>query len=255
MKTNKTVGRLIGALLLAQLAGLSVPFIVLMPGVTTDYLNAAVPMAGSIRVAVFLLFANAAVTLGIAIAAFPVFREYSARMALWLTAISTAWLVMQSVDNAHILSMLSLSQRYTEAAGANAELYNIVGAQVRSTRVWVHYTELLVIDMWFALLYGALLRFRFVPRVLGWFGLLAVVLHLVGIPLAMFIGYPSIPQLGFSLAISHVVIGGWLVVKGFPERYQGDGTRETGGGTGSGGDGGVPGFLFSEAPRPSATPP
>ncbi|HEX6280476.1 MAG TPA: DUF4386 family protein, partial [Pyrinomonadaceae bacterium] len=192
MKTS-SIGRVVGTLLVVQLVGLSLPFILMMPALTTDYLNAAAPMSGSIRIAVFLLFVNAAVTLSIAIGACPVFRDYSARMALWLLAISTLWLVMQSVDNAHILSMLSLSQRYTEAAGANADLYNILGAQVRSTRVWVHYTELLVIDMWFALLYGALLRFRFVPRLLGWFGLLAVVLHLVGIPLAMFIGYPSIP--------------------------------------------------------------
>jgi hypothetical protein len=41
---------------------------------------------------------------------------------------------------------------------------------------------------------GALFRFRFVPRLLGWFGQLAVVLHLIGIPLSMFIGYPSIPN-------------------------------------------------------------
>jgi hypothetical protein len=220
METRKNIGRLIGALLFVQLAGLSLPFILLMPGVKTDYLNAAAPMAGSIRVAVFLLFANAAVTLGLAIVAFPVFREYSARMALWLLAISTVWFVMQAVDNAHILSMLSLSTRFTEAAGANADLYSTLGAQVRSTRVWVHYTELLVINMWFALLYSALLRSRFVPRLLGWFGLLAVVLHLIGIPLAMFIGYPSIQPLGFSLAISHLLIGGWLVWKGLPEQVR-----------------------------------
>src|SRR5688572_17235770 len=101
MKTRKSTGRLIGALMLVQLVGLSLPFILMMPGLTTDYLNAAAPMAGSIRSAVFLLFANAAVTLGIAIAAFPLFREYSLRTAIWLLAISTAWLVMQSVDNAH----------------------------------------------------------------------------------------------------------------------------------------------------------
>ena len=215
-KRERTV-RVIGGLLFLQLVGLSLPFILMMPALTTDYLNAAAPMAVSIKIGVFLLLANAAVTLGIAIVAFPVFREYSVRMALWLLAISTVWFVMQAVDNAHILSMLSLSTRFTDAAGANADLYNILGAQVRSTRVWVHYTELLVINMWFALLYSALLRFRFIPRLLGWFGLLAVVLHLIGIPLAMFIGYPSIQPLGFSLAISHLLIGGWLVWKGFPE--------------------------------------
>jgi len=216
MKTSST-GRWIGGLLLAQMVGLTVAFATLQPGVATDYLGRAAGMAPTIRTAVILLFVNAAITLAIAIVAFPVFREYSLRTAIGLLAISTVWVVMQSVDNAHILSMLSLSERYTDAAGANADLYNLLGAQVRSTRVFVHYATLLVIDLWFGLFYGALFMFRLVPRVLGGLGLLAVALHLIGIPLSVFIGYPTILPLAYGLGISYLLFGGWLVLKGFPE--------------------------------------
>jgi hypothetical protein len=31
----------------------------------------------------------------------------------------------------------------------------------------------------------------------------------------MFIGYQSIQPLGASLAVSHLLVGGWLIAKGF----------------------------------------
>jgi len=214
MKTN--VGRVVGALVFVQLAGLIVPFVLLDPAVKTDYMGVDAAMAGTIKTAVFMLFANAVVTLGIAIAAFPELRRYSVRAALLLIVISTVWVVMQSVDNAHLLSMLSLSTRYSDAAGANADLYNVLGSQVRSTRIWVHYTELLVIDVWMAVFYSLCFVYRLVPRAIGAVGLVAVVVHLFAIPMAMFIGYPNGGFLGASLAVSHVLVGGWLIAKGLP---------------------------------------
>ena len=218
MKARTNVGRLIGILLLLQFVGQFVAFYTLMSAVGTDYLNVAVGMESTMRTAVFLLFVNAAITLVIAIAAFPVFREYSVRMAAALLVFSGVWIVMQSVDNAHILAMLSLSKEHSQAAGAHADIYELLATQARSTRVWLHYTELLVIDVWFALFFGALFAFRLVPRLLPGLGLLAVALHLIGIPLAMFIGYPTILPLAYGIAVSYLLIGGWLAVRGFSPR-------------------------------------
>lgn len=218
MKSAKSTGRLIGILLFVQLAGLSLPFILLMPITSAHFLENAAGIAFQIKLAVFHLFANGAVTIGIAIAIFPILREYSYRMALWFLAFSVIWFAMQAVDNAHIMSMLSLSQQYTEAGAAKADLFQALAMVLRSTRKWVHYTELLVIDIWFCLFYALLFRFTMVPRALAGFGVIAVVLHTAGITLPMFVGYPSVLALGFSLALSHLAVGGWLTVKGFKER-------------------------------------
>lgn len=222
MKTAKGVGRLTGVLLFVQLVGLSLPFILMMPATTSAFLENAAGISFQTTLAVMLLFANGALTIGIALGVFPVFREYSARMALCLLTFSVIWFVMQAVDNAHILSMLSLSQQYVDAGGANPELFNALGSTLRSTRRWVHYSELLVIDIWFFVFYSILFRFAMVPRALAGFGLIAVILHTAGITLPMFLGYPSVMALGFSLAISHVAIGAWLLAKGFPERLRGE---------------------------------
>src|SRR5882724_6808951 len=119
MKSAKSPGRLIGVLLFLQLAGLIVPFVLLHPLTTgpQDFLANAAGASFQIRVAVFLLFANCALTIGISIAAWPLFRQYSERMALWLVAASVIMFALQAVDNAHILSMMSLSQRYVEGGG------------------------------------------------------------------------------------------------------------------------------------------
>jgi hypothetical protein len=220
MTPAKSVGRTIGMLLLVQLLGLSLPFILLMPAVTTGFLETAAGLASQVRIAVLLLFALGALTIGIAIAAFPVVREHSDGMALGLLAVSIIWFSLQAVDNAHILTMLSLSQRHVEGGASNAELFGALGELARSTRRWVHYTELLVIETWFFVFYGLLFRLSLVPRTLAGFGLIMVLVHAVGITLPMFVGFGATPALGFSLALSHLAVGGWLVAKGFDEGHR-----------------------------------
>lgn len=219
MKSPKSAGRLIGVLLFVQLAGLIVPFVLLHPLTTgpQDFLANAAGASFQIRVAVFLLFANCALTIGISIAAWPVVRQYSERMALWLVAASVIMFALQAVDNAHILSMLSLSQQYAQASGPG-ELFQTLAAVVGSTRRWVHFTELLVIDSWIFLLYSVLYRFALVPRALTAFGLLTVMLHFTGIPLPAFFGYSIVTLMGVPMGLSHLALALWLMARGFAER-------------------------------------
>src|SRR5207253_7134025 len=122
--------------------------------------------------AVFLLFAGSAMAIGITATAWSVFREYSSAMALWLVALAVASFSLQAVDNAHLLSMLSLSQQYAEAGASKAELFQGLAVVVGAMRKWSHYSFLLVIGSWIFLLYGLLYRFRLVPRWLAVVGLL-----------------------------------------------------------------------------------
>lgn len=222
MKSSKSTGRLIGMLLLVQLAGLIVPFVLLHPVSTgsRDYLENAAAASFQIKVAVFLLFANCALTIGITIAAWPVFRQHSQAMALWLLAASVLMFALQAVDNAHILSMVSLSRQYAQGGGPD-ELFQTLAAVIGSTRKWVHFTELLVIDCWIFLLYTVLFRFALVPRALAAFGLLTVTLHFIGIPLPGFLGYRIVTLMGVPMALSHIALALWMVAKGFDERLPG----------------------------------
>jgi len=218
MRSAKSAGRLVGILLVVQLAGLIVPFVLLHPLTTApaEWLANAAASSFQIKVAVFLLFANCALTIGISLAAFRVFREYSYPMALLLVAVSLVMFTLQAVDNAHMMSMLSLSQRFVREVGQD-ELYQMLAAAVGSTRRFVHFSELLVIDSWIFLLYSILYRFGLIPRLLAAFGLITVVLHVTGIPLPLFLGYGSVTLMGATMAVSHIALAVWLVTKGLDE--------------------------------------
>jgi hypothetical protein len=200
---------------LVQLVLLILPFILLLPMTTSAFLQEAAARALQIRVAVLLLFANGALTIGIASAAFPVLREYGYRMALWLPAMSVIWFALQAVDNAHILNMLSLSQRYVEGGGSNPELFGALGELARSSRRWAHYAALLAIEGWFFAFYGLLFRSRLLPRPLAAFGMIMVLLHAAGITLPAFTGVAGVPALAVSLLVSQLALAGWLVAQGF----------------------------------------
>ncbi|HKR00221.1 MAG TPA: DUF4386 domain-containing protein [Pyrinomonadaceae bacterium] len=218
MKPVKSLGRLLGMLLVVQIAGLIVPFVLLRPMMSDAFLANAAGSSFQIKVAVFLLFANCALTVAISIATFPLFREYSRALALLPVAVSVIMFTLQAVDNAHLMSMLSLSQEYVRAGGPD-ELFQTLAVAVRSPRRWVHYSELLAIDAWICVLYSLLYRFRLVPRALAAFGLITVLLHFTGITLPLFLEYRSVTLMGVPMAVSHLALAIWLISKGFAERH------------------------------------
>jgi hypothetical protein len=219
----KDRGRIVGVLLFLQLAGLIVPFVLLLPLTVPprDYLANAAEASFQIKVAALLLFATCALTIGISIAAFRVFSRYSQAAALWLLAVGVIMFIQQAVDNVHLLSMLSLSQHYGQTGGPD-QLFLSLATVVGSTRRWAHITELLVIDCWILSFYSALYRFALVPRLVAIFGLITVLLHFAGIPARSFAGYSAIGAMGVPMALSHITLSLWLVAKGFDDRLRPD---------------------------------
>src|SRR5215218_5282884 len=98
MISAKGVGRTIGVMLLLQLAGFIIPFALLHPLMAADYYATAADYSFQIKAAVLLFFANGAMTIGIAIKAWPIFRRYSESMAMWLIVLSVIMFVLQAVD-------------------------------------------------------------------------------------------------------------------------------------------------------------
>jgi hypothetical protein len=104
-----------------------VPFILLNPVIAPPgFLFNAAGVANQVRAAILLLFAGSAIAIGISSTGWSVFRQYNSAMALWLLALAVASFSLQAVDNAHILSMLSLSQQYVTAGGKRADLFRAV---------------------------------------------------------------------------------------------------------------------------------
>jgi hypothetical protein len=133
---------------------------------------------------------------------------------------------LQAADNAHLLSMLSLSQQYVLAGGPD-DLYRTLAAAIGSTRKWAHYSELLAIDAWIFTFYGLLYRFALVPRGLAVFALITVLLHSAGITIPLFLGYAPVTLMGASMALGHLALAAWLITKGLAERPLAAGEAES----------------------------
>ena len=216
MSDSKYVGRVVGAMLLLQLVGLMVGFILITdPLKTPDYLSTASADAARIKAGVVVLLANCALGIATSVTAWRVFREYSSQMGIWLMILSLLMFVMQAVDTVHIMSMLSLSERYIDSGGAQSDVYNALAASVRATRRSAHYLELISIDFWFGMFYAIVLRFTLVPRLVAGFSILTLVLHFVAVPAPGFLGYGINTSLGVPLAFGMLAMSVWLIWKGF----------------------------------------
>lgn len=220
MKSAKKSGQTLGFLLLLQLAaGLMLPFILVRtlaigsPG----FLSAAAENSFQIRSAVFLSFVGAALTVSLGITAFPVFRRYSQATALWFLVVCAISCALDLVHWGTVMSMLSLSQQYVNAAAVNSELYQLVGAAVASARRWAHAVQLLAVGAWIFVFYVSLLRFALIPRVLAALGIIGIVLQFTGVTLMMLLGNSVIGQMAMPMLPIQITVAVWLIVKGFKE--------------------------------------
>ena len=224
MRSANSIGRTVGILLLLQLAaGLTVPFILLRPLIagSPGFLTSAAEHSFQIRAAVFISFVGAALTISLGITALPVFRRYSSATALFFLAVCVVSCALDVVQNAAVMSMLSLSQQYVNGGAAETGLYQVVGAAVASARRWAHYTQLVAIGGWIFIFYSSLLRFALIPRALAALGLIGGVLQFIGVTLMMFLGYSAIGEMAMPLLPIQIAVAVWLMVKGFNERLPG----------------------------------
>jgi hypothetical protein len=220
MRSDKSIGRTVGVLLLLHFAtGLIVPFVLLdRVGRAPGFLENAAANSDLVRAAVLLLFVGTAIAIGISIAALPVLRRYASGHALWLPAMAVAGFSLQAVDNAALLSMLSLSEEYAKAGAAKADLFEALNLVASSTRRWTHFAFLLVVGSWILLLSSLLYRSRLVPRALAAFMVVGSLLQITGVPVRALLGYAPETRLAMPLAPVYVALAVWLIVKGFEER-------------------------------------
>ncbi|MEX1994208.1 MAG: DUF4386 domain-containing protein [Steroidobacteraceae bacterium] len=216
MSAEKRIGRTLGVLLLAQMtAAFVVNSLLLGPVITTPpgYMANAAASSLQVSLSVVLGLATGAMSLGMAIVAMPVFRQYSQAIATWFVALSAVGLALTAVENMTVMSMLSLSKAYATAGADNAALFEVLRGVVGSARNWAHYINLTISGGMLLVLYGALFRFALVPRVLAGFGLAAVLLQLVAVTLPLF-GQKIVFLLLMPLALAHLLLALWLIVKG-----------------------------------------
>jgi hypothetical protein len=211
----KGAGRIIGVLLLMQMIGSGVVnFVLLEPAFAPPgFLVNAAGHSLEFGLSAFLGLAIGMIFIGIAIAAFQVFREYSHPMALWFVALSVVGCSLTAVENINVMSLLSLSEAYARANVADHGLFEALRTVVASARNWAHYVALIVAGCTLFVFYGVLFRFSLVPRALAAFGLAAVLLQITAVAMPLF-GHAIVFPMLMPLGLVQLVLALWLIAKG-----------------------------------------
>lgn len=219
MSAAKSAARWIAALLLAQaVLGPIVNFSILgkvfanPPG----FLVNAAAHSQELAIGVLLLLVMGAISVGIAIAAWPVVRPRSERMALWLAVLGAAGFALKAAEATAVMSMLSLSQSYVAAAGASPELYEGLRVTVGAARNWAHYIQLICGSGLLIVLFWALYRFSLVPRWLAGFCMATALLQLYAVSTPLF-GRPVNFSLLMPLGIAFLALVAWLLWRGLAD--------------------------------------
>jgi len=219
MSTAKTAARLIAAMLLTQMiVSPIINFALLQPIFRPPgFLVQSAEHASEISIAAMLGIATGALSVAIAIVAWPVFRRHSEAMALWLFAIGVAGLVASMSEQSQTLSMLALGKAYAAANGADGDVFRRIAAQVGSTRYMAHLMGLLTGGAFAFAIYCASFRFALVPRWLAGVGMLAALLEMISVSLPFF-GQDIAFALLAPLGLCHLALVIWLFVRGFADR-------------------------------------
>ena len=218
MNSTRKIAVITGVLFI--LATLTGPFLAtpLTPDLTgTDYLTQFSAHFNQAAGGVLLWIISAFTGGGIAIAMYPILKERNAGLALGSVIFRTIEAAFYLIGKVSLLSLLTLSQQFTIAGDTDRAVLQAIG----NLLVNLHDHSGLVAVFAFCLggwmYYYALFQSRLIPRWLSGFGIVAMILLNAACILSLFSGnrITSYFLLAAPIAVQEIILGVWLIVKGF----------------------------------------
>jgi hypothetical protein len=164
-----------------------------------------------------LLLMGAFGSVGIAVALYPVLKERSAGLALGSVVFRTIEAVMYLVGVVSLLSVLTVSQQFTSAGGADRAWLQTAGNALVSLKEHAAVAGVFAFCLGGLLYYALFFQTRLIPRWLSGWGIVAIGLMLAACGLAVFDDRPvtGYVLLAAPLGLQEMVLAVWLIVKGF----------------------------------------
>ena len=222
MGTYKRDGRIVGALFILVMVTWSLGYSLIEPLTgSPDYLQNVYPNKNKLILGVFFELIEVSAVLGIAVMMFPYFKKQNEPIALGYVGIRIIEAIMLIVGALSSLLLLTLSQVYMEATPQDTSYYQALGATIKALRTqWVSLMIGFLYGVSALLFYFLVYRSKLIPRAISIWGLVAVVLMLIDEVIFQFTGAYTIKIsglaiLGLHLGLIEIVMGIWLMVKGF----------------------------------------
>ena len=173
--------------------------------------------ANRVAAGVLLELVAAGACVGIALALYPVLKEWGKGLALGSVVFRTVEAVMYMISAASLLSLLALSQRFTSTAAADPVAFSTVGDALLDVREQVALVGVFAFSVGAFLYYFLFYRSRLIPRWLSVWGIGAVILMLLACVLALFTqnDVTTYTILALPIGVQEMVLAVWLIAKGF----------------------------------------
>jgi hypothetical protein len=170
-------------------------------------------------IGVLFYLIDCAAVVAIPIMLFPIFKKHNEAFALGYVGSRIIESVTLIVGHISLLSLLTLSQEYMQAAAPDASQFQAIGALLPAVIDWTHLLGVEIVFSLTALILNYILyKSKLVPRFISVWGLIGAILLLASGLSGMFGLRPTPPISWFftlPIAINEMVLAVWLIVKGF----------------------------------------
>jgi hypothetical protein len=186
-----------------------------------DFLENAYPNRTIVVFGILLEFTCVIAIPLIAICIFPILKKYGEALALGYVAFRLLEAVFFMIVDINKLSLISASQGYLNAGGADASFFQNLASSIQSENTWLFSIYVLIFALGALIFYSALYRSNLVPRFISAWGWIAAVIMIIGTVLGLLdVNIPVsdlVVELIFALpiAVNEMVLAIWLIIKGF----------------------------------------
>jgi len=221
VNSNRKTAIIVGVLFITATTAAILSVVLLGPILNDpDYLISFSENANQVIIGALLDLLGAGAFVGLAVVIFPILKIYNERIALGYIVARIIEAVPFIIANISLLSLLTLSQEYVQAASGTAAYFLPVGAGLLAAYDW---SQLLGPRIFASLaavpFYYLLYQSKLLPQWISVWGFIGAPLYFASGLLAMF-GLvdplsPILVLLFLPAALLEMVLAVWLIVKGF----------------------------------------
>lgn len=218
MNLFRDKARLSGVIILC---GFIAGILSIVPAVDSiNFLTEASSNSTQVRIAVLFQFILSICYLGFAILIYPIIKKFYPGLAIGFLSfrvIAGGILIMGAIL---LLSILILSQEFSGHNSENSLIFQAIGNVLKVTRDYInHIFMVLALGAGNLLLYVLFLRTKLIPTWLSIWGILGILPAIFASVLLLFhqieVITPQYLVLNMPTALFELVLGFWLIVKGF----------------------------------------
>ncbi len=217
MNTTRKTAIIAGVVFILAIVALF-PAMALTPALTgADYLTQFSAQPNQVAAGVLACLVAYLASAGIAVAMYPVLKKWNAGLALGSVVFRSIEAALYMVGLVCLLCLSTLGRQFTSALAADRASLQAIGNLLVSVRDHAGLLAVFAFCVGAFMYYYLLFQSRLIPRWLSGFGIVAIVLMLAACVLALFSGnrITSYILLDAPIAVQEMILGVWLIVKGF----------------------------------------